>query len=118
MRLAPEPPKAGSAPSDAFLDRFAALPAGYSEGLYRGRRYGVTVRMSEDGRRSWLFGEALGGGDHVSCNLYRLGERTLLKPCEMAPDKVIDFVLAFQPVGQPGVRPAIPAPQVRADRKA
>lgn len=88
---------------EAFLRRFDRLPLGYSEGLYRGRRYGVTVRVSADGRRSWLYGEALGGGDHVSCNLYRLAGRALLKPCEMSPDKVIDFVAAFRPFPIEGV---------------
>ncbi|NDV89148.1 hypothetical protein GTW51_20990 [Aurantimonas aggregata] len=83
---------------ERFLDGFGRLPVGYSEGLVRGRRYGVTVRRSADGKRSWLFGEELAGNDHVSCNLYRLRDRTLLKPCEMAPEKVIDFVLEFRPL--------------------
>ena len=85
-------------PLDAFSDHFDRLPAGASEGLYRGRRYGVTVRTSHDGRQSWLFGEERGGSDRVSCNFYRLGDRKLLKPCEMSPDKVIDFVMGFRPL--------------------
>ncbi|KQT46392.1 hypothetical protein ASG43_11835 [Aureimonas sp. Leaf454] len=81
-----------------FLARLDALPTGHSEGVFEGRRYGVTVRISEDGRRRWLFGEALGGLDRISCNLYRLADgRWLLKPCEMPRDKVIDFVLAYRP---------------------
>ena len=88
----------------SLLARFHRLPIGYSEGDYRGRRYGLTVRSSADGRRSWLFGEDLGGGPHVSGNLYRLRDRTLLKPCEMSPERVIDFILHFQ------VAPCVVAP--------
>ena len=81
-----------------FLANLSALPPGYSEGEFDGRRYGVTVRASKDGKRIWLYGEALGGPDRVSCNLYRLeGGRCLLKPCEMAADKVVDFVRRFRP---------------------
>jgi hypothetical protein len=98
-----------STPDDLapFVAGLDALPSGYGEGLFEGRRYGVTVRISEDGRRRWLFGEALGGTDRVSCNLYRLENgRWLLKPCEMARDKVVDFVLGFRP----DVRPSASSP--------
>lgn len=95
----------------SLLARFQRLPIGYSEGDYRGRRYGLTVRTSADGRRSWLFGEDLGGGPHVSGNLYRLRDRTLLKPCEMSPDKVIDFILHFQ-IAPRAAAPAQPRPNV------
>lgn len=84
---------------DAFLRHMGALPEGYGEGLFEGRRYGVTVRRSADGRRQWLYGEELGGADRVSCNLYRLGPgRVRLKPCEMAEAKVVAFVLGYRPV--------------------
>jgi len=82
---------------EAFLDRLAALPLGYSEGLFAGRRYGITLSASADGRRRWLFGEELGGADRISCNLYRpAGRAPLLRPCEMPAEKVIDFVLGLR----------------------
>jgi hypothetical protein len=84
---------------EAALARLAALPAGYSDGLYGGRRYGVTVRASEDGRRRSLYGEELGGRDHVSCNVYRLNGGSLaLRPCEMPLGKVVHFLLEFSPL--------------------
>jgi hypothetical protein len=47
----------------------AAIPCGYGGGRYEGRRYGVTVRKSCDGKRISLFGRALPGGGIVSFNL-------------------------------------------------
>ncbi len=81
-----------------FDAALAKLPEGYGEGVYQGRRYGVTVRRSGDGRRNSLFARDLAGTDIVSFNLYRTAtDRTLLKPCEMSADKVVGFVLAFKP---------------------
>lgn len=83
---------------DDFLEKLAALPCGYSEGLLDGRRYGVTLSVSAD-KKCWkLFAEELGGNDHVSFNLYFLSSGApLLKPCEMAEPKVIAFVLGYAP---------------------
>lgn len=78
---------------DDFLAKLDALPQGYSEGLYKGRRYGVTLSASSDGRRRWLYAEELGGAGRVSCNVYLAGGRVLLKPCEMPEERVTDFVL-------------------------
>lgn len=82
----------------AFLSALARLPSGYSVGLFEGARWGVTVERSADGRREKLYGEALGGRDHVSFNLYRVGGQPRLKPCEMPAAKVIDFVRGFRAV--------------------
>ncbi len=84
---------------DAGFDAaLAKLAEGYGEGVYQGRRYGVTVRRSADGRRNSLFARELGGADIVSFNLYRTtSDRTLLKPCEMSSDKVVAFVLEYRP---------------------
>ena len=83
---------------EAILSRLLALPPGYSEGLYQGRRYGITRTSSPDGRRHWLFAEELGGPGRVSCNLYRLGPgRLTLRPCEMPAEVVTAFVLGVRP---------------------
>ena len=82
---------------EAFLNALATLPAGYSRGSFRGEQWGVTVDRSADGRRVKLYGEALGGNDHVSFNLYRVSGQPRLKPCEMPAAKVISFVLQFEP---------------------
>ncbi|EJJ25171.1 hypothetical protein [Rhizobium sp. CF142] len=81
-----------------FEDALAKLPDGYRAGYFGGRRWGVTVKWSEDGKRTWLYGEELSATNIVSFNLYRLaGSRSLLKPCEMSAAKVIEFVLGFEP---------------------
>ena len=82
---------------DAFLAALAALPTGYIAGLYQGARWGVTVERSADGRRVKLYGEELGGADHVSFNLYFAGGQARLKPCEMPEAKVVAFVTGFVP---------------------
>ncbi len=83
---------------DRIRAAWAALPPGYTQGRYEGRRYGLTVTVSDDGRRWWLFAEELGGTDVVSANLFVLnGDRTILKPCEMPEAKVKDFILGFRP---------------------
>lgn len=81
---------------DQFLDRLSTLKTGYSEVFFQGARYGVTLTASDDGKRLKLYGEALGGKDIISFNLYRLALGEIrLKPCEMPSRKVIDFVLGF-----------------------
>ncbi|XKM38015.1 hypothetical protein A4U53_002620 (plasmid) [Rhizobium ruizarguesonis] len=81
-----------------FEDALAKLPDGYVDGHFGNRPWGVTVKRSEDGKRTWLYGEELSGTDIVSFNLYRLaGPEPTLKPCEMSSAKVIDFVLGFEP---------------------
>jgi hypothetical protein len=80
-----------------FERTLAAFPEGYVEGYFHGRRWGSTVKRSDDGRRVWLFAEELGGSEIVSFNLYVVsGRRTALKPCEMSSQKVVDFVVGFQ----------------------
>lgn len=79
---------------EAFLASLDAMPVGYSIFLYDGNRWGVTVEHLADGRQTKLYGEELGGKDHVSFNLYRpRSGKVLLKPCEMPDEKVVAFVL-------------------------
>ncbi|NNG71997.1 hypothetical protein HLI18_19085 [Rhizobium laguerreae] len=81
-----------------FECALAKLPNGYVYGHFGKRPWGVTVKRSQDGKRTWLYGEELGGTDIVSFNLYRLaGRGSALNPCEMSSAKVIEFVLGFEP---------------------
>ena len=82
-----------------FISAFRALPRGSSKGVYEGRKYSLTVTYGSDDRQAWLYGEELGGNNHISCNIYFLkGDNTRLKPCEMPAEKVINFVLRFKPL--------------------
>ena len=82
---------------DAFITAVQALGLGYRKGWYDRRRWGVTLNASADGRRHWLYGEELGGTDRVSFNLYLVSWRPVLRPCEMPAEKVIAFVIGFNP---------------------
>ena len=87
-------------PLTEFDAAFRGLPEGYSQGFYQDRRFGLTVRRSEDGRRNSLFARELAGTDIVSFNLYRLSSgKASLKPCEMSAEKVVAFVLGFRSDG-------------------
>ncbi|MBY2943632.1 hypothetical protein HF264_28680 [Rhizobium leguminosarum] len=89
-----------------FEDTLAKLPEGYVDGHFGNRPWGVTVKRSEDGKRTWLYGEELGGTDIVSFNLYHLaGSGPTLKPCEMSSAKVVEFVLGFEPSTQKAAPP-------------
>lgn len=83
-----------------FENTLAEFPVGYSEGDYRGRRYGVTLHRSHDGKRVSFFARQLAGNDVVSFNLFKLNSGiTALKPCEMPSDKVVAFVKGYVPEG-------------------
>ncbi len=58
----------------------------------------MTIERPVKARITKLFAEQLGGSDFVSFNLFMVGDgQAVLKPCEMASEKVIDFVLQFEP---------------------
>ena len=80
-----------------FLEKLALFPSGYGVAMFRGAKWGVTVQRLGQGRQIKLYGDELGGADHVSFNLYLPSSGSvLLKPCEMPDEKVIRFVLEAQ----------------------
>lgn len=80
-----------------LLSKITQLPEGYSIGHYRGVKYGITRRTFNRGRSFKVFAEALGDRDFISLNLYLTGGGEHLKPCEMPPEKVIDFLNHVKP---------------------
>lgn len=54
-----------------FERALGTLPQGYCEGTSSGRRYGLTLRRSKDGRRIALFARELSGKDVISFNFYK-----------------------------------------------
>ncbi|MGV1795103.1 hypothetical protein [Rhizobium sp. A37_96] len=106
LRRMPSPLMTSPQDLHEFRHALARLPDGYSEGHFNGRRWGVTVKRSADGRRAWLFAEELGGSDIVSFNWYSPYQGSnALKPCEMSSSKVIEFVVAFKPGAEVGQEP-------------
>ena len=68
------------------------IPAGYSEGIYKQRKYGITRTDFNAGKSIKVYAEELGGTNFISLNYYKTVKGDLLKPCEMPETKVIDFI--------------------------
>ncbi|MDW4550170.1 hypothetical protein R5H32_12475 [Defluviimonas sp. D31] len=77
---------------DPFRAALDAIPEGYSEGWFEGRRYRIEKTLLAGGRSVKLVARELGGQDYISLNLYALENGDRLKPCEMAEAKVRAFV--------------------------
>ena len=73
-----------------------AIPLGYSEVLYQGKRYGLSRTDFNKGNSIKVFAEELGGTDFISFNFYITTQNQHLKPCEMPAAKVIDFLKGYQ----------------------
>ncbi len=72
------------------------IPDGYSEGIYNAKKYGITKETFNDGKSFKIYGMELQGNDFVSLNYYITSHKELLKPCEMAEQKVIHFLENIQ----------------------
>jgi hypothetical protein len=80
-----------------FETALPAIPEGYSEGIFAGQRYGVSLNRSDDRRRNSLFAREPAGTDIASFNLYRLGSgNASFKPCDVFAEKVRNFVLGLR----------------------
>lgn len=78
-----------------------ALPEGWSEVAYAGRRYGLTKTSHVGGRSLSVYAEELGGTDVVSANVYRTAAGDVLRPCEMPAETVLDFLRGAAPPDAP-----------------
>ncbi|MEL7345029.1 MAG: hypothetical protein AAFN59_09255 [Pseudomonadota bacterium] len=84
-------------PDPAFLAKFDTMPVGGYGATFQGRRYRVTKSQFACSRSQKLEAAELGGKDYISFNLYRLASGdSLLKPCEMPAQKVVDFVIGAE----------------------
>ncbi|KIN73782.1 hypothetical protein Z949_2974 [Sulfitobacter guttiformis KCTC 32187] len=68
-----------------------------------GKRYTATRTDFNNGRSVKLVAEALDQSDYISLNFYDLQSGGQIAPCEMPPEKVIEFVdkYASLPEGAP-----------------
>lgn len=76
------------------------IPLGYSEAIYQGKKYGLTRSDFNSGNSTKVFAEELGGKDFISFNFYLIQSGELLNPCEMPKQKVLDFLMAFEIIGE------------------
>ena len=101
-------------PADAGdpLELLRRFPTGWSRATYAGRTWGVSRTSGVGDRVHRVYAEALAGptgragqagqaGQEgpgiVSANLYRVGRRTELRPCEMPAKVVLDFLARAVP---------------------
>ncbi len=63
---------------------------------YNQKSYLATKQSYTDGKVIKFYAYELGGRDFVSCNLYITKKSLLLKPCEMSPAKVREFLEMMQ----------------------
>jgi len=76
----------------SWIEKLRNFPEGASECRYHGKKYLMRKETRLDGRLIKLYSEELGGRDFVSLNCYIVKGKTLLKPCEMPAEKVMDFI--------------------------
>lgn len=81
----------------AFRERLLSLPEGACDVTFRSRRYLLSIERVAGDRITKLYARELGGRDIVSGNYFTTVRNGLLKPCEMSPKKVVDFILGMEP---------------------
>ncbi len=82
----------------------ARVPLGWTRQLIDGHAWGITRVDRADGRSSTIEGEELGGARRMSANVWRTGAGTLLRPCEMPAEQVLEVLRAL-PARSAALRP-------------
>lgn len=86
--------------SDDDLDALVArVPLGWSRHRVDGREWGISRVDRVDGRASTIDGEELGGARRMSANVWRTESGTLLRPCEMPAEQVLEVLRALPDPG-------------------
>jgi len=75
-----------------ILNKIQLFPIGYSEVVYKNKKYGVTRMDYNNGKSIKLYARELGGNDFISFNYYITANTVRLKPCEMSDEKVQHFL--------------------------
>lgn len=87
-----------------FEKKLINLPEGSFYAQYKKLKYLATKSVMSKGGVIKFYAYELGGNDFVSCNFYMTKGKNILKPCEMSPDKVIDFVINAQLLKDEGTK--------------
>ena len=75
-----------------FHERLLSFEDGAYDVLYKEQRYLFRKETHLNGKLIKVYAEELGDKDFISLNYYPQTADGLLKPCEMADEKVIDFI--------------------------
>jgi len=73
----------------------ARVPPGWTRQVVEGRAWGITRVDRAGGRSSTIDGEELGGTRRMSANVWRTEGGTLLRPCEMPAEQVLEVLRAL-----------------------
>jgi hypothetical protein len=79
-----------------FHDKLTTLEDGSYDVFYNNKRYLLSKETKLNENLIKLYAKELGANDFISLNYYCNIGNGLLKPCEMAEEKVIDFVINLQ----------------------
>lgn len=80
---------------ELFHTKLLKLSNGSYDVFYNNKRYLLSKQTQLNGKLIKLYAKELGDNDFISLNYYNIDE-PLLKPCEMAEEKVINFVLDME----------------------
>jgi peptide-methionine (S)-S-oxide reductase len=76
----------------SLLKHINKIPEGYSEGIYMKVKYSITKSVFNKSKSFKIYAKELQGKNFISLNYYITSNNELLKPCEMAEQKVIHFL--------------------------
>jgi len=83
-----------------FHKKLQAMPDGNYDVIYNTKRYLLSKHTQLQGKLIKFYAEELGDNDFISLNYYPQIKDGLLKPCEMSEDKVMEFVIELNRVGE------------------
>ncbi|WP_047550650.1 hypothetical protein [Psychroserpens sp. Hel_I_66] len=82
----------------SILKQINNLPKGYSEVTFQNKKYGVTRTDFNNGKSIKVYARELAGNNFISLNFYKTSNKEFLKPCEMAEEKVIQFLKNYKSI--------------------
>jgi hypothetical protein len=75
-----------------WQNKIESLAEGYQKVYFKGRKYGISKKIYNQGKSLKVYAEELGGQDFISFNYYCTSKKAILKPCEMPKERVINFL--------------------------
>ena len=69
-----------------------AIPEGWTRVQIAGRGWGITRTTRAGGKTISFDAERLGGNEHLGANVWVTSEGSILRPCEVPEEKVMQFL--------------------------
>ena len=84
-------------PTDELAGLLARVPLGWTRVRHRGRTWGLSRTDHAGGRSAFVEADELGGPGRLSANVWTTAAGTLLRPCEVPADDVLDLLRGWEP---------------------